>query len=126
MKASLYALALLTVGFASNSYAGEVDVIDAKVTKSGNGLYHIAVTLKHADTGWDHYANRWEVLGEDGSLYATRTLHHPHVNEQPFTRSLSGIKIPNGVQQIIIRGHDSVHGYGGKEHKVEVASDNDK
>ena len=47
-----------------------------------------------ADSGWDHYANRWEVLEPEGQVIATRTLLHPHVDEQPFTRSLSGIHIP--------------------------------
>ncbi len=41
-----------------------------------------------------------------------RVLAHPHVNEQPFTRSLKGVKVPAGIERVLIRAHDSVHGYG--------------
>jgi len=47
------------------------------------------VTLSHADTGWEDYADGWRVELEDGTVLGTRVLGHPHVNEQPFTRSAS-------------------------------------
>ncbi len=39
-------------------------------------------------------------------------LAHPHVNEQPFTRGVSGIVIPDGLESVLVRGHDKVHGDG--------------
>ena len=56
----------------------------------------ISVTLSHGDTGWDHYADGWQVIGVDDVLLGTRVLHHPHVEEQPFTRSLTLAEPPNG------------------------------
>jgi hypothetical protein len=100
--------------------AGEADVIDVATNKKGDNLYDFSVTLLHQDTGWDHYANRWEVLDDKGTILATRTLYHPHVNEQPFTRKLMGIMIPAEVKVVVIRAHDSVHEYGGKIIKVEL------
>jgi hypothetical protein len=76
--------------------------------------------VRHADTGWDHYANRWDVLAPDGTVLGTRTLLHPHENEQPFTRSLSGVSVPEGVRSVTIRANDSVHGEGGREVTVEA------
>jgi hypothetical protein len=105
-------------GFAS---AGEVDVEAVSFRQAADGSYHFDVTLRHADAGWDHYADRWEVLTPEGEVIATRTLYHPHVDEQPFTRSLSGIKIADGVKQVVVRGHDSVHGYGG-EKQVDLSA----
>jgi hypothetical protein len=102
--------------------AGEVDVETVSFKQATDGSYRFDVTLRHADTGWDHYADRWEVLAPDGDIIATRTLHHPHVDEQPFTRSLSGVKIPDGVRQVVVRGHDSVHGYGGEEQRVDLSA----
>ncbi|MES9946288.1 MAG: hypothetical protein ABW080_15135 [Candidatus Thiodiazotropha sp.] len=96
------------------AYAGEADVIDVEVRKRGSNLYDISVTVQHQDAGWDHYANRWEVLDEKGAVIGTRTLHHPHVNEQPFTRVLPGLTIPADIKTVTIRSHDSVHEYGGK------------
>jgi hypothetical protein len=80
------------------------------------------VTVKHDDEGWDHYADRWEVLGPDGEVLGTRVLYHPHVGEQPFTRSLGGVEVPEGVEKVVVRARDSVHGYGGKDVLVELTT----
>jgi hypothetical protein len=36
-------------------------------------------------------------------------------------RSLSHIKIPAGVKKVVVRAHDSVHGYGGKTMEVKIS-----
>jgi len=69
------------------------------------------VTILHSDTGWDHYADGWGIYTSDGELLGYRTLFHPHVDEQPFTRSLT-IKIPDDVTDVLIIPHDSMHGEG--------------
>ncbi|MGB0713836.1 MAG: hypothetical protein ACPGUC_09785 [Gammaproteobacteria bacterium] len=90
--------------------AGEARVLEARAERAAQG-YHFHVTIRHADIGWDHYANAWEVVSNDGAtVYGKRTLYHPHVNEQPFTRSLGPIGIPDGVLSVSIRAYDSVHG----------------
>ena len=94
--------------------AGEADVVKVNVVMAGERTYRFDVTLRHDDTGWDHYADKWEVVLLDGAVLGTRKLLHPHVNEQPFTRSLSGVRIPNSIQQVLVRAHDSVHAYGGQ------------
>ncbi len=99
--------------------AGEADVVDVRATKSG-GSYRFDVTVRHADEGWDHYADAWDVVGPDGTVLGTRVLAHPHETEQPFTRSLDGVKIPAGVEEVTIRAHDSVHKYGGREFTVKL------
>ncbi len=100
--------------------AGEADVIDVKARKSGAGSWSFNVTVRHADEGWDHYADAWDVLAPDGTVLGTRTLLHPHETEQPFTRSLSGVRVPAGVTEVRIRARDSVHEYGGKEFTVKL------
>jgi hypothetical protein len=52
------------------------------------------------------------VVARDGEVLGSRSLRHPHVDEQPFTRGLSGVKIPERIQQVTIRAHCSVHGNG--------------
>ena len=94
--------------------AGEVDVIKATAKDLGNNRFQFSATLKHADTGWDHYANGWVVRLATGEILGTRELMHPHENEQPFTRSLSGVLIPSGVKEVVIEAHDSKHGTGGQ------------
>lgn len=111
---------LLSLALAAPASGGEADVVDVKFTNSGNGTYNFSVTVKHADEGWDHFANNWEIVTSDGTVLATRVLAHPHVEEQPFTRSKSGINIPEGITEVIVRTHDSVHGHGGKEMRVKL------
>jgi hypothetical protein len=113
MKNSVKYCLLIFVMTCSSAHAGEADVVNVEVRKRGANLYDFSVTVQHQDSGWEHYANRWEVLDEKGRVIGTRTLHHPHVNEQPFTRVLSGLVIPADVKTVTIRSHDSVHEYGG-------------
>jgi len=101
-------------------YAGEADVIKVDVKKHNKNTYKFSVTVLHKDTGWKHYANKWDIIEEDGTILGTRILHHPHEKEQPFTRSLSDVIIPAGVKTVIVRAHDSVHKYGGKVMTVEL------
>lgn len=91
-----------------------------KVGQTGAGVYRFEVTVRHADTGWDHYADKWDVVAPDGTILGTRVLYHPHVDEQPFTRGLTDVSIPPGIDSVSVRAHDSVHGYGGSEQTVEV------
>lgn len=100
--------------------AGEADVVAVDATQQSDGAWRFSVTLEHDDVGWDHYANRWDVVGPDGTVYGERVLAHPHVNEQPFTRSLSGVTIPESVDQVVVRGNDSVHELGGIELTVDL------
>ena len=120
LSAPIAALELAAAGLAA---AGQADVLKVDIRPVAEaGRYDIAVTLRHADTGWDHYANRWEVVGPDGRVIATRVLAHPHEHEQPFTRSLSGVRIPAAFTWVRVRGHDLVHGHGGREVTLSVPS----
>ena len=87
-------------------------MVSATATKQSDGTFRFSVGLKHADTGWDHYANAWRVVAPDGTVLGERTLYHPHVDEQPFIRSLAGVAIPADVTEVEVIGVDSVHGDG--------------
>lgn len=98
--------------------AGEVTIVDVKVECPSYCTF--SVTLEHGDTGWDHYANQWDVVTMEGKLLKSRVLYHPHENEQPFTRSLSGVIVPEGQSQVKIRAQDSKHGYSPQEFIVDI------
>ena len=123
MKRPALSLALalaLGAGIPGYAGAGEADVLEVTVVAEGAEHWRFNVTVRHDDTGWDHYADRWEVTAPDGRIFGTRVLHHPHENEQPFTRSLGGVKIPPHIKRVIVRANDSVHGFGGKEVSVDL------
>jgi hypothetical protein len=104
---------------AGQVFAGEVEIVNATARQHGDN-WTVSVTLRHADEGWDHYANRWQVFGPDGALLGSRVLVHPHVDEQPFTRSLSGIAIPADVNRVTIKASDTVHGVSSQTFDLEL------
>lgn len=107
--------ALLLAGVAQ---AGEVEIRHASFEKSADG-WRVAVTLEHGDTGWDHYADGWRVVDADGHVLGHRTLYHPHVNEQPFTRS-HFLQIPAAVTRVYVEAHDLVHGWAPQRLAVDL------
>ena len=114
MKGFFLGLLLLS----TNAYAGEVRIIEVSVECPSSCTF--SVTLEHGDQGWGHYANQWDVVTLDGKLLKSRVLHHPHEQEQPFTRSLSGVFIPAGESKVKIRARDSKHGYSKQEYIVDL------
>ena len=78
--------------------AGDSAVVEKVVATKTGDSWKFSVTLRHGDVGWDHYADGWGVYTVDGQELGYRILHHPHVDEQPFTRSLGSVPIPNAGQ----------------------------
>ena len=108
MRPLFAALALLAAPlFATPALADAPEIVAARA--EGRTVH---VTLAHPDTGWEHYADGWEIATPDGSRLGYRELLHPHVTEQPFTRSLGGVAIPAELGRVTIRAHDSLRGWG--------------
>ena len=89
--------------------------------KPSGGTWTFSVTLRHGDTGWDDYADGWRVVMEDGTVLGTRTLYHPHVQEQPFTRSLGDVTIPDGTTSGVHRSPHQCHDGWGARHALPVS-----
>jgi len=121
MRVATIAMLFLVIAAWSPLRAGEADVVDVRIVPGQDDTYRFDVTVRHEDEGWNHYADRWEILSPDGAVLGTRVLFHPHVNEQPFTRSQPGIVIPDDVTEVIVRAHDKVDGFGGREMRVPVS-----
>ena len=96
------------------------DVLDVKMEENADGTYNFHVTVRSQDKGWEKYCNWWRLKTKEGQEIARRTLMHPHVNEQPFTRALYNVKIPEGVKEVIVEAHDSREGYIGKTFTIHI------
>lgn len=108
----------------------EANVMFVKATQAGDDTWRFDVTVRHNDAGWDHYADGWDVVLSDATVLKTtpedaftRVLLHPHDNEQPFTRSQSGLTIREEVTQVTVRAHCNVHDYGGREVVVDLTEE---
>lgn len=109
--------------------AANADVIFVRAVQTGPTTWTFHVTVGHPDTGWEDYADGWDVALPDGRAVKpdpdspfTRLLTHPHETEQPFTRSQGGIEIPAGVTAVTVRAHDLVAGFGGREVVVDLTA----
>lgn len=100
-------------------FASDVEIVKVKLTKQ-TGTWRADVTLNHTDTGWKHYADAWRLVDEKGSVIGKRTLYHPHVNEQPFTRSLYDFKIPINTKIIFVEAHDLNRGWSANKVKIDL------
>ncbi|MGB1286837.1 MAG: hypothetical protein ACPG7F_09915 [Aggregatilineales bacterium] len=108
---------------------GDASVEFVRAIQQGD-TWTFHVTVRHEDTGWDDYADGWDVVLPDGTVLKsnaddvfTRLLLHPHETEQPFTRSQSGLVIPDGITSVTVRAHDLVNGFGGQEVVVGLTVD---
>lgn len=108
MTRTLAALALLA---AAPAAATPPEVLAATAVPGPDGQWTISVTLRHPDTGWDHFASGWDVLAPGGTRLGHRELSHPHVDEQPFTRSLAGVAVPAGIDHVLIRPRCTFDGW---------------
>ncbi len=95
------------------------DVIAATATRTDAG-WTISATLSSPYDTAERYADAWRVLDPDGAVLAVRDLLHDHAGEQPFTRSLTGIEIPEEVATVTIEGRDQQYGWGGATVTIEL------
>ena len=114
-------LAILLVLTAFNTaVANDVKILAADFRSSEGNRWSLDVTLQHDDTGWDHYADNWRIVDSKGNILGDRILAHPHVDEQPFTRGLGGVKMPEGLKNVYIEAHDTVHGWTPNRLQVDM------
>jgi N-acetylmuramoyl-L-alanine amidase len=88
------------------------DVVEASVVRDG-GSFTFDVTISSPYDSSERYADAWRIVGDDGVVYGVREVTHDHSGEQPFTRSLAGVEIPESVDHVTIEGRDLVYGWGG-------------
>lgn len=98
----------LAFGTAAAADPARIEAVEAHQRDDG---WVISVTLLHTDTGWEDYADGWRVELPDGTVLAQRALERPHVTEQPFTRSKTGIAIPEGAETVHIRARTVTEGW---------------
>lgn len=113
---------LMSFLFAQIAAANQVEIVKVMLEPSAN-RWTFHVTLKHDDTGWDHYADDWRIVDEKGHVLGDRKLWHPHVDEQPFTRTLANVLIPKATEIVYIEAHDKTHGWSKQRVRIDMRKD---
>lgn len=119
LKANYIALFFLLF-ISTIAIANQAIVEKVKAQCNENRICRFTVSIRHADEGWTHFANGFEVLSPKGEVLGRRSLTHPHVNEQPFSRSIRNISIPPLIDKVIIKAYDSVHGASQQKYVVKL------
>ena len=70
--------------------ANEVEIVDVKAHQKNDKTWTFAVTLKHDDKGWDHYANEWQIIGNDNKIFGTRTCITRMLRSNPLLVTYRG------------------------------------
>jgi hypothetical protein len=99
------------------------DVVEVEVVRATNGTFRFDVTVSSPYDSPERYADAWRIMGSEGVVYGTRELLHDHAGEQPFTRSLIGVEIPDGVEFVTVEARDLINGWGGDTREVQLPVD---
>ncbi len=89
------------------------DIVEVEVTEQDDGVASLDVTVSSPYDTSQRYADGWRVLDQDGEVLGEHMLTHDHAGEQPFTRTQTGVEIPEGTTELTVEGRDQQHGYGG-------------
>lgn len=95
------------------------DVVSVSVRAAGPGVFDFDVTVSSLYDTASRYADGFRVTTREGRVLGERQLLHDHQTEQPFTRDLHSVEIPEGIPKVVVQARDKKYGYGGKP--VEVA-----
>ena len=100
--------------------ANDVEILAAAIVHQSQGEYLVNVKLQHQDTGWERYADEWRIVDQQGNILGSRTLLRPHVDEQPFTRALSNVRLDHNLTTIFIEAHDKKHGWSKQKLELDL------
>lgn len=95
-------------------------VLAAELRRASDGTWSVDVTISSAYDTAERYADGWRVLDDEGDVLGEQELTHDHADEQPFTRTQTGLEIPDSVSTVTIEVHDTENGYGGEPLEVDL------
>ncbi len=109
--------ALAPVASAEQMYP---DVIAVKARERPANTFEFDVTVSSPYDTPRRYADGIRAMAKDGAVLGQRKLFHDHASEQPFTRTLRVVLIPDAVRVVVIQARDSKYGFGGKTVEVTL------
>ena len=86
---------------------------------NANNVTILAAAIFHQSHG-EHYADEWRLIDAQGNILGSRVLLHAHVEEQPFTRALSNVKLDGSLGNIYVEAHDKEHGWSKQKLEIDL------
>jgi hypothetical protein len=90
------------------------DVVSVRVSARGADRFDFDATISSPYDTPQRYADAFRAMSKDGTVFGERILFHDHAGEQPFTRDLYSVTIPNTTREVVIQARDKRYGYGGR------------
>ena len=87
---------------------------------SGPNLFDFDVTISSTYDIPQRYADGFRGDAPGNEVLGERKLLHDHQNEQPFTRDLYAVMIPQEVKTVQVQARDQKFGYGGRVVEVKL------
>ena len=109
-RLAVFCVFLMFIGF--HAEAGKPRFVHARVVAAGDNRYHFTAQIAHFDLSWEHFVDRWEIIGENRRVLATDNIYYPQIGGGVLVRLLTGVKVEPGTEYVIFRVHDKQDGYG--------------
>jgi hypothetical protein len=110
---------LLLSLLAATAQAGEPRVTWVEVTEEVRS-HTVTAVLEHDDEAAYHFLDGWRVTTSEGEVLAEQGFEHPRPQAPPRRATLTGIRLPEGVERIRVEAHDRLHGWGDDAVEVEL------
>lgn len=120
LASALLAISLLIAVWGARAEQKHPDVVAVQVQARSANTFDFDVTVSSPYDSPRRYADAFRVLGPKGEVYGERLLAHDHAGEQPFTRDLHGVQVPQGIKRVTVQGRDQRFGYGGKTFETQL------
>lgn len=127
MKPSLFAAALALLLGVSGAQYNCCDIIAVEATElAADGWVILPYMFSpYERTTTEHFCNRVEILSvfPNGTsvLLGKRDIENPHPDEQPFSRSVGSVVLPEGTDTITALASDSKYGFCGRNLSLTIS-----
>ncbi|MFW5910006.1 MAG: hypothetical protein ACOCUM_04435, partial [Thiohalospira sp.] len=88
--------------------------------------YTVTAVLEHDDEARYHFLDGWRVTTPEGEVLAEQGFEHPRPQAPPRRATLTGIRLPEGVERIRVEARDRLHGWGDDAVEVELDGERTK
>ena len=101
---------ILLIMFIHNAQAGTVEILAVEFHKTGMDTWSVRVTLKHDDMGWEHYADNWQIVNENGKILKVKeVIEDDYLKRVPLKRELLNRALKEIIEDLKVTKVENYH-----------------